>query len=691
MPYTLRFSTNPYTLTGRPQDESSWGRRLIVNDVLTQYFHDSASQEDSSLVDEVTERMRLQSRIRAFAWAPAPPTKDSSATVGTRLSWGQHILAVSNDYNEVVFVLIESPSTTLGAKEDWTAKVIDQISLATDSKKVTSLPLGFEDIMQQQRHASHLSWSPWTFQEESYHSVLVYATTRDIRAHVVTYTDGTTSLGDEIAYPDLPIQHSGPMRWSPLVQDDNKVTMAVFTISGVTCLTISAIDATILNCSFHNLDGRWAEISATIWDLDSDTFPRLHFSSLQATMAYPTVALQLSENGLLALPSPNWREHINDTQALFSAQNELKGNVKSKIWGLSTSPLGDFIASCHTMHPSDMIEYGPPANRLSTLAIHSLRNYNQISFPARNVSAEGIAYSLRKWADNSVDDADHMPGFTEQILTKMMQVYGPASEGPRHEVIQSGEVTGDLARIIMHFKQETLLHPHNLKDRYSILISHVCSRTSSSGDLARTLIAYRLARTCQSLLGNTYNITPYSSEILFAHHQVVALVDSVMNASDPEAAVVSTAAAADTCDFCEASIPFTDLKSATCLNGHHFPRCGLSFLAIQAPRITKYCGICNTPFLSNEFVLAQEVGSSRSPSIAAVPRPTTVANSTGVATELDSSADVNVASGPNDREDSARQAAGATEERHRELPNSLARILFFACDVCIYCSGKFVG
>lgn len=97
-------------------------------------------------------------------------------------------------------------------------------------------------------------------------------------------------------------------------------------------------------------------------------------------------------------------------------------------------------------------------------------------------------------------------------------------------------------------------------------------------------------------------------------------------------------AATDLCDFCSAPIPFTDLTAATCANGHEFPRCGISLVAIQAPGITKYCGICSTPCLSEEFVRAQETGGS----------------------------DI-------------------------EPPVTLSRVLFQACDVCIYCGGKFVG
>jgi hypothetical protein len=115
--------------------------------------------------------------------------------------------------------------------------------------------------------------------------------------------------------------------------------------------------------------------------------------------------------------------------------------------------------------------------------------------------------------------------------------------------------------------------------------------------------------------------------------------DSSANAGSSEQGPDSTAdAVTDLCDFCSAPIPFTDLMSGTCANGHEFPRCGISLLAIQAPGITKYCGICSTPYLNEEFVRAQEI-----------------------------------------------------REGEVEPAYTIARMLFQACDVCIFCGGKFVG
>jgi hypothetical protein len=83
-------------------------------------------------------------------------------------------------------------------------------------------------------------------------------------------------------------------------------------------------------------------------------------------------------------------------------------------------------------------------------------------------------------------------------------------------------------------------------------------------------------------------------------------------------------------------------------------------LAIQAPRITKVCGICETSFLSEDFVEEQEK----------------VREKRGVETGAVEEGD----------EMDVDDADDGGEEHV-----SLAKILFQACDVCIYCGGKFIG
>ncbi|KAI4644284.1 hypothetical protein J4E93_006184 [Alternaria ventricosa] len=554
---------------GKPEEETSWTRRLIINDALVDHFGDW-DDEPSHVAHDSKERLRSRGRIRAFAWAPALPCPGPAGVVGTHLVYGPHMLVVSDDDNHLVFLKIESPTSSLGAEPDWRADV-------------------------------------------------------------------------------------------------------------------------------------------------------------------PTAILEQTPDGLKSLDAPEWRERIGNNLALFSAKNELKGNSRAKVWGLTRSPLGDFIAACNSVHPSDMIEYGIPADRSGAVAISSLRPGSRSLdiFPKENVTAEGIVYSLKKLAEEVVEDPDDIPAFADEMVAKLVETYTgpPVSEMSATTSVAYSDVN-DLDSLIKGFKSNAFLESPTLKDRYTILVSEAY-KTQINKELPKTLIAYRLAVALQQL-PSSLSHTPFSAEIRTHHKQLVTLINMVMGYDDTSRSLpadksseqdsaptagtgthgnsVSTnqgsaVPVADTCDFCSAFIPFADPRSATCTNGHVFPRCGLTFLAIQAPGITKYCGICSTPFLSDEFIMAQEdVEHNKSVDTGDNTVMRGVAGDDEVSERGEGSSDqMNKANeeGSSDQEGD-EQAMVVDQESNdsddgddvyerRELPVTLARILFLACDACIYCGGKFIG
>jgi len=90
----------------------------------------------------------------------------------------------------------------------------------------------------------------------------------------------------------------------------------------------------------------------------------------------------------------------------------------------------------------------------------------------------------------------------------------------------------------------------------------------------------------------------------------------------------------------------------------------LSFLAIQAPGISKTCSLCGKQYLKEIFLDKDDLVQTADD--ATNPEPQTAAE---IATEH--------------------------AERQKALQgmqtSSLARILFAASDLCLYCGGKFIG
>ncbi|USP79963.1 uncharacterized protein yc1106_07237 [Curvularia clavata] len=696
-----------WSAEGKLQNESSWSRRLIINDALFQHFK-VYNEEPSLLTKPPKEQLRLRSRIRAFAWAPAPPCSEAIGVVGTRLLYSRYFLAVSNEDNHLVFVAVESPTSTLGTERVWRAEVLAHESLSPKPAGTCSEPNVFEDLIKQQRYISHISWSPWIACDDSYRSVVVYATNQDVRARVVTFRHDRIYAEKEVVYPGFQVRFAGPMKWSPKVEKGNRLRLALFTSAGLVCLTVTAHDASIIETTTHGLDGRWDQVSGATWDTAGtadEPVSRLHISSLLSTLHNETAVLEVDPKGLKSLGNPSWREKIENNLALFSVKNGLKGNSKAKVWGLTISPLGDFIAACNSVHPSNMIEYGIPADRSGTVAISSLRHGSgqREAFPKKNVSAEGVGYTIRKLAEDMVEDPDDMPVFAENIVQKLIQSYSdpPMAEGHEQNFSLYSDA-GDINSLIKAFKMSAFLNSHTLKDRYTILVSQAC-KTRASCDLERTLIAYRLADALHRLPSSLVK-TAFSSEIVAQHERLIKLINSVMGHvssgspdrrnggdsgvegsskvgdttnDDVDNATQAAAAWEDRCGFCSASIPLTDLNSASCENGHRFARCGLSFLAIQAPNITKYCGICNTPFLSDGYVIAQETLEEKEEK-----------KDVEKDVMIDTEGAENSRGQERDQGSNARQAQANDA---RQLPVTLGRVLFLACDACIYCGGKFIG
>jgi hypothetical protein len=665
------------------------------------------------------------------------------------MSYGQHIIAICNDDNQLALVVIDSPTSTYGAYHSWNAKVLTHVSLAPDPGSMFSTPSFFHDTSKQQKHISHVSWSPWIIRGDSFYSVIVYVTNKDVRARVVTYIHNSVSLGDEVVYPHIEMRYNGPLKWHPTINKDS-LSLALFTASGLVYLKISTQDASIIERATHDLDGRWDSVSGAIWDAAQRSRPRLHFSSLLSTIQSPTSVLEASSSELTALGCPSWRDQIENSAVLFSAKNDLKGNTKMKVWGMVTSPLGDFIATCHSVHPSDMIEYGSPNDRRGTVAVSALRQYQNMrnEFPRRDVSAEGVFFTLKKLVENTLEDSDQMPAFIEEIAGKLVQTYGPIDESCENKSVSLLTLdTENLDVLVKEFKQMAFFDQYTLKDRYTILASYACN-TKCTIDLQRTLIAYRLATVSQDLPAALSEM-PFSAEVRYQHQKMIALIRKLMETETSHAETTPAANAdplpehterdtnaiilslpidnlsnsvnsgladtiADTCDFCSAPIPSTDLLIASCTNGHQFPRCGLTFLAIQAPGITKYCGICSTPFLNEDFVIAQETEVRPEHVVKQVPAnkkadasldndtPTSLQMNGNRQNDLDNEGDVPVASNQSKEGQGQRSRAEpnqaipvelddvAVEEKKRELPITLARVLFLACDACIYCGGKFV-
>jgi hypothetical protein len=375
-----------------------------------------------------------------------------------------------------------------------------------------------------------------------------------------------------------------------------------------------------------------------------------------------------------------------------------------------------------------MIEYGQGADRFSKIAITDLwGDGSDFYFPAKAVTAEGIFFATRKWIEKNVESSDELPSIRAKVHEKLMEAYmPPQTDNSESEERRRSYETLDLQSLISTFKHNAFLDPKSLKDRYDILSGAICTPAEQS-QLPRMLIAFRLANELSNLSESLSSSHMLSRRILKSHEHLIRLVEDLISEPTGTSADAEGDAEApedlpqtspilgeETCIFCDAAIPFTDPASAACMNGHEFIRCGLSFLTIQMPGQTKTCGICKTPFLSEDAVFGENDEE--------FPPPSPGANGSGDKARNEESEDESSASldgtqfdGARDRPRRRKEPSTRTEETHEaDRPSTsspsvdtynitranthaqeglptLAQILFLACDVCIYCGGKFIG
>ncbi|KAL6702966.1 hypothetical protein ACN47E_010321 [Coniothyrium glycines] len=710
-----------WSADGNPQEESSWSRRLIINTAIQNHFDIKTPGSSSSLISTPDERQRLRSRVRAFTWAPPVSNPKTGSVIGVPLAHDQHIIAITNDANEVALVRVHSPTTELGATPDWDAEVMKLFTIGSESASTLNGSRRFEDMMEQQNFINSIAWSPWINYQGCLQAVIAYATNEEVRARIVKLRYGIIEVGAELVYVKATIRSHGPLTWSSRVDDGNLLHLALFTSSNLAYIVVSGQDASIVATRNHDLDMRWDQISGVCWDNAASPTQRLHFGSLLSTLQSATTVLEIGNGEFRSLESPNWRDQMENNLVLFSVKNDLKGNSRAKLWGLAISPLGDFIAACNSVHPSDMIEYGIPADRHATIAISTLRQYSSMRLvvPSRDVSAECLMFTLKKISANSIEDASAMPAFADEMVEKLLETYPPPQQPDAcpdscKTMMLDFWKPGEIRQLVHDLKINAVLNHQTLRDRYTLLVARACNM-EASGDILRTLIAYRLADATQALPVQLSQ-SPFSAEISMQHRQVLELVHKVVRTKDTcldadfgGVATVKTTEEAlatgnsDTCDFCSAAIPFTDLWSGACINGHQFPRCGLSFITIQAPGITKYCGICKTPFLNDEFVSAQEdpphatanFNNAEEVQAFSVGQViTTVTTIDDVA--MDGQSEMIHMSELQDNGDASQlPARNSLASKSAELapsnpPVTLSQVIFQACDMCIYCGGKFV-
>lgn len=328
---------------------------------------------------------------------------------------------------------------------------------------------------------------------------------------------------------------------------------------------------------------------------------------------------------------------------MHDTRDENRGRTYVRLYGLARSPFNDQSAACISTHLDDAIEYFILAQQATTLIVSReeddagkhMFTCSPSILPCE-VSVEAMYPLIRRVVETAEDGPFDVNALSQDML-RLAGLSDLTSSG-KTDNTYAGLTEEEAAKRIRQrtfYDRECALSRH----RRLIQLAKDGSDKAVRPDLA---IMRRLVSEALAAANEMDDEIELSRAIMQSYRVVekkIALreghgVDESLDVDPIEA-----------CKTCQATIPFEALRWARCSNGHQSKRCGLTFLAIQSPAATRQCGICNTPYLT-----------------------------------IDRGARL-----PDDKD--PQSASQETDG----ITRSFARIIFAACDACIYCGGKFVG
>lgn len=654
--------------TGQPHIRDKWKRSLIVNHAIQAYY-------GTTITDDL-ERRQVRQRVRSFAWVPAVHRKHKSIDrrLDSHVSQREHYLAVSTDAGDIFLLRVLSPHDVLNPENSqWKATVVSHQPLPP---RLPATQNGaFHNRGSPTIGAAALAFSDWDDRD-----CAKFAYIADARLYVCdaryepSAASGPRVVFEEAKEYTIPsgVDICGPLRFVPksssLLLFGSDMVMNVDTTSG------SADEM-----QSHHLDGRWDDISGLAFTTDAEALPTIHFASHLSTASSATSSLPVSLEDNPETKESHWHNAIHESKANFSASYDLGANVQERTWGIATSPLGDMVATCLSLLPSDSPAHVIQSSQHSVVALTTAFQSTEAPFPfyggrspPENISAETLLHGLRQFVSRGgkVDGDEETKEALRRSVMNTLDLSLPISVPPlpwAHDDDRDFEVNEEDLHICLTNIRARLYYEDDMFFQRLDRLTDVVAQRQPRLQLTKDQY-HHVTTAVLDLPYELCEISTLSRKIGGAFRAVQTKLESSESAVDP--AMVDDDAFVEKCSICHQDIVLESLRWSRCAGGHQFSRCTLTFLSIMEPGISKGCRICNALYLNDDAL--PEFKKTHARSVKVEDR------------KEQESMDVDAGSQSNGQN-------GAPKEDEIEPNISLARLLFSACDVCILCGGKFVA
>jgi hypothetical protein len=634
---------------GQPNIKDKWRRCLFVNHAIQAYYSDRMT---------VDPERQIKQRIRSFAWAPAVQTKSRSVDrmLDPHLANRQHHLALSTDAGDIFILKVESPYDILAPETlKWRVTIVQCLQLPSEGLRSRQ---GFtQSGAPPTIGATDFAFSDWGNGSKAYFAYIASGRLYmcDVRYDVSDDTEVRLVVSEptERVLP-LSSQLSGPLKFA-----NNSDSLLLF--GPDTIINVNVARSSDENLS-HHLDGRWDEVSGVALTAEKNASQTVHIVSHMSTASSATSSLPISLEERTDLKESNWQDAIHESKANFSALYDLGPNVQERTWGIASSPLGDFVATCINLLPSDSPAHIIQSEQRSIVAITTNFESKETPFPSdrgamppQDISAETILYAMRQYISRGgkLDDSMHTKISVRRTVLDTLEVSLPLKVPPRPWSDKDSELTLDNLRACLAYIKARIFWDEDMFFQCLGRLTDISMQRQPK--LLLTREQYRhLATSVLDLPHELREASTFSRQIAAAFGAIKARLETPASVVDP--AMTDPDSFVESCRICQQNIVLESLRWSRCTGGHQFSRCALTFLSLMEPGISKSCRICHALYL-NEYNLPGFKDKVTQDVIVEAPLPD----------------------------------GGSLEADHMEPKVSLARLLFGACDVCILCGGKFVA
>ncbi|KZF25041.1 hypothetical protein L228DRAFT_258517 [Xylona heveae TC161] len=499
----------------RSRKAEHFNRVMILNDAVLGHFDQGQNGHD--VPRELHNLNKLRRRIMSFAWSKPCFLKKNGEINALGATWGTSLFAVANDNNEMVILRIIPPSSRCTGGQ-WSTEALGDVRAQTLKEEESEFSL-LKAAMISRSIISQIAWSPWVISLKTEDAILAYICGNTLRLRKVSVTsqDGQNNRMDlKINSSEFCFQpnqawvteNSGPLAWYDKVHDGYLYLVASFghllsiisipaDMTGLGYNThegpenelliedipgVSVFTYHILKYSHLELSGQktlqpcWDEITATGDLIISFSTFLGHAESIRHVTSRKSN--EQIETSVQPLPKSPWQRRIADCRAKFDTRHDLGGLSVVKVWGLSSSPGEDSIATLLSTHPGDMVEYEIASLEKSTAVFGSWEEVLQQSFlqviTPKISSLNCIEYSAEAFALQA---------------SRHLELYGAESVEPQssfiHNVNEVKQYLDELSRTAAQSEPAVTIIP-----------SHSSSPLMTQGAIANKLL-YTRAITAQ--------------------------------------------------------------------------------------------------------------------------------------------------------------------------------------------------